>query len=115
MTDDWNGDVDQGRVNMSMTLDSGMDYGPSDKLCSTSEYHHRWRHELPHRNRPDICQACSMEATCGSYEDLKRSSARCERDRLGMFELECVCHSAYNDRSAGAELALLETICVSSN
>jgi hypothetical protein len=106
MADDWDGDVDQGRVNM--TSGSGTEYTPSHNLCSTSKYHHTWRHEVPHRNCADICQACLMEATCGSCEDLKGSSASYERDR---FELECVCHSAYNNWSAGAELALLETMC----
>jgi hypothetical protein len=71
MADVWNGDMDQGRVNMSMTSDSCMEYSPSDKLCSTSEYHHKWGHKVPHHNRPDICQACLMEATYGGCENLK--------------------------------------------
>lgn len=120
MASDLDGDVDQGRVDMSMMFDLGDlddlddlgDLGkrhtPSDKLRSASEYH-SWRHEVPLHRNLDICRACLKEVTCGSCEDLEGSSGSCARNMLGILGLEGIFHSAHNNWSAVAELALLYT------
>lgn len=103
MANDLNGDVDQGRVGMSMMCDLGdlddlgKQHTPSDKLRSGSECH-SWRHEVPLHRNLDIYRACLTEATCESYEeDLKGSSGSCAKDRLGMLGFEGIFHSAHNN------------------
>jgi hypothetical protein len=99
---------------MSMTFDLDEEYTPLDKLWVASKYHHSWGHEVPLRpSCPDIHRACLVGATCGNYGDPEGSAASCAGDGMGMLGLEGNGHNVHNNRSAVAELALLETRFVS--